>query len=197
MAHVELVSRPRGLLGRMAFRMSRRRVGAVAEPVAAAAHHGGVLAAVGALEGVAQVGWRRIDPQLRGLVLQLSAARIGCSWCVDFGYYEQVSAGADPAKVRAVVDWRTSSCFDDRERAALEYTEAATATPVTVPAELAERLHRHFDDAELVELAAWVAIENLRSRFNGGLGLRSQGFSDRCEVPVATAPPASALGASA
>ena len=30
---------------------------------------------------------------------------------------------------------------------------------------------------------AWVALENFRSRFNAGLGLRSQGFSDNCEIP--------------
>ncbi|HXW35652.1 MAG TPA: hypothetical protein VEJ87_13820, partial [Acidimicrobiales bacterium] len=69
-------------------------------------------------------------------------------------------------------------------RVVLEYAEAATATPVRISDELVERLHAHFDDAEIVELAAWVALENYRSRFNAGLGLKSQGFSDRCEVPT-------------
>jgi alkylhydroperoxidase family enzyme len=59
---------------------------------------------------------------------------------------------------------------------------AATATPVALDDELIQRLHRHLSEPEIVELAAWVALENLRSRFNAGLGLRSQGFSDRCEV---------------
>jgi hypothetical protein len=35
-----------------------------------------------------------------------------------------------------------------------------------------------------VELAGWVALENFRSRFNAGLGLRSQGFSDSCAIPM-------------
>ena len=35
-----------------------------------------------------------------------------------------------------------------------------------------------------MELAAWVAMENFRSRFNAGLGLRSQGFSDHCDLPT-------------
>jgi len=29
-----------------------------------------------------------------------------------------------------------------------------------------------------------VALENFRSRFNAGLGLRSQGFSDNCDIPM-------------
>ncbi len=44
----------------------------------------------------------------------------------------------------------------------------------------------HLSDQEFVELAAWVALENFRSRFNAGLGLRSQGFSDSCEIPMRT-----------
>ena len=49
---------------------------------------------------------------------------------------------------------------------------------------LAARIRAHLSDAEFVELAAWVALENFRSRFNAGLGLRSQGFSDHCEIPM-------------
>jgi hypothetical protein len=49
---------------------------------------------------------------------------------------------------------------------------------------LAARVKTHLNDQEFVELAAWVALENFRSRFNAGLGLRSQGFSDSCEIPM-------------
>jgi hypothetical protein len=38
-------------------------------------------------------------------------------------------------------------------------------------------------DAQLVELTAIVAVENLRSRINSALGLTAQGFKDRCEMP--------------
>jgi hypothetical protein len=33
-----------------------------------------------------------------------------------------------------------------------------------------------------------MALENLRSRFNCAASLASQGFSDVCELPLATAP---------
>jgi alkylhydroperoxidase family enzyme len=85
--------------------------------------------------------------------------------------------------VRDVPRWTDSDAYDDRERAVLEYAEAASATPAHVSDELIDRLHTHFSDAEIVELAAWVALENFRSRFNAGLGLHSQGLSDSCQVP--------------
>ena len=188
MPNVTLVDKPRGVVRRLAFRYSKRRFGQVVEPVAAAAHHRGVLLAVGALETVAERGWRRLDPHLRWLAIQASAGEIGCSWCTDFGYYEGMREGVDPAKVRDVPRFRDSDAYTEAERVVLEYAVAATATPGHVPDDVIERLHRIFADEEIVELAAWVALENLRSRFNAGMGLRSQGFAGRCEVPAAARP---------
>ncbi len=95
-----------------------------------------------------------------------------------------MNEGIDPAKVRSAGDWRSSDLFDERERAVLEYAEVASGCPAEVTEELAARVRAHLSDAEFVELAAWVALENFRSRFNAGLGLRSQGFSDSCEIPT-------------
>lgn len=187
MAHVTLIDRPRTIIGRLSSLYSRRRFGRDVEPAMAAAHHSGVLVAMGALETAAELGWRRLDPKLRWLALQLTSTRIGCSWCVDYGYYETVNGGMDPEKVRQVGQWRDSDLYDDRERAVLEYAEAATATPVSVGPELVDRLRHHLSEAEMVELASWVAIENFRSRFNGGLGLKSQGFAESCAVPMQVA----------
>jgi len=184
MAHVTLPDRPKGVIGRLAFGYSRRRFGRLVEPAMAAAHHRGVLVAMGALETAVGAGWRRLDPGLRGLALQLASALIGCSWCVDYGYYESQQKGMDPAKIRDVASWRDSALYDERERAVLEYAELATETPVDVPDEVMSRLRRHLSEAEVVELASWVALENFRSRFNGGLGLKSQGFADECAVPL-------------
>ncbi len=184
MAHVPLIDTPKGLLRRYTWRYSRKLFGAVVEPVQAQAHHGGVLVAAGALEMAVARGWTTLDRHLRWLAIQATSAAIGCSWCIDYGYFESVQAGMDPAKVREVARWRDSEVYDDRERLVLEYAEAVNATPSAVDDDLAARLRQVFSDKEIVELAGWVALENYRSRFNAGLGLRSEGFSDRCEVPL-------------
>jgi alkylhydroperoxidase family enzyme len=46
-------------------------------------------------------------------------------------------------------------------------------------------LRRELADAALVELTMMISVENVRSRFNSALGLSSQGFKDRCEIPAA------------
>jgi alkylhydroperoxidase family enzyme len=184
MAHVPLLEEPKGLVGRLAARYTRRRFGRMVEPTAAASHHAGVLIAVGSLETAVQLGWKKLDPGLRWLAIEAAAMRIGCSWCIDYGYYEGMNTGVDPQKVRAVGAWRSSPVFDERERAVLEYAETASGSPAEVSDELAARVRAHLSDAEFVELAAWVALENMRSRFNAGLGLRSQGFAESCDIPA-------------
>jgi alkylhydroperoxidase family enzyme len=184
MAHVPLLDHPKGLVPRLAARYTKRRFGQMVEPTAAASHHAGVLVAMGSLETAVQFGWKKLDPTLRWLAVQATGTQIGCSWCIDYGYFEGMHQGVDPAKVRAVSDWRASDRFDERERVVLEYAEVATGNPAEVSEELAARILAHLSEAEFVELAAWVALENFRSRFNAGLGLRSQGFSDKCELPM-------------
>lgn len=182
MANVDLMERPQGLLGRLAWWYSRRMFGQVVEPARAAALHRGVTVGWGAVEMTAARTWRSLDPHLAHLAVQASAGAIGCPWCIDFGYFDGMEKGIDPIKVRDVPRWRDSTVYDQRERAVLEFAEAASATPAVVSESLIDRLHQCFSDNEIVELAAWVALENLRSRFNASLGLRSEAFSDRCEV---------------
>lgn len=181
MSYVPLSPTPPSRLARVLLRYARRKYGDL-QPVAAAANHPGVLMANGALETVVEKRWTTLDPHLRWLAIQASSSAIGCSWCTDFGFYVGVQEGVDPAKVLDVPRWRDSDVYDVKERLVLEYAEAATATPAVVSEELDARLAEHFDVEERVELAAWVALESYRSRFNAGLGLVSQGFSASCEL---------------
>jgi alkylhydroperoxidase family enzyme len=55
-----------------------------------------------------------------------------------------------------------------------------TITGQRVSDELFARLRSHFDEAQIVELTAAIALENFRSKFNVPLGIESQGF---CVLP--------------
>jgi len=184
MANVTLIEQPKGMIARYAARYGRRKFGRDVEPLQAASHHPGVLTAAGLIETAAERGWKKLDHDLALLAVQASAGVIGCSWCTDFGYYLARHQGMAAEKVRDVPMWRDSTAYTDKERVVLEYAEAASITPVLVSDDLVRRLHDHFSEPEIVELAAWVALENYRSRFNAGLGLHSQGFSDSCRVPA-------------
>ena len=174
---------PRTLLYRLAEWYSRRIYGAVLDPGAAMAHNRRVLLTNARFERSLQ-RWDRLDPTLEALAVMASAVTIGCSWCVDFGYWISSSKGVDPAKLRDVPRWRDSEVYTDLERRVIGYAEAMSTTPPTVTDEMVAELRSELDDPTLVELTMMIGVENSRSRFNAALGLTSQGFRDRCELPA-------------
>jgi alkylhydroperoxidase family enzyme len=182
MARIPLDTTATSLPARLAAWYSRRQLGRVADPLAAWAHHTGVMLALIRLEMRVQRRWRRLDPTLQALAVMTPAARIGCAWCTDFGYWEFHHRRVEPRKLEEVTRWRSSTVYTDLERLVLEYADAMTDTPPTVTDELVDRLREHLDDSRLVELTALVALENMRSRTNAALGLTSQGFKAECAV---------------
>lgn len=83
-------------------------------------------------------------------------------------------------KVADLGGWRESNAFGELERVALEYAERITYTAEKVDGALFGRLKEHFNEPQIVELTAAIALENFRSKFNPALGVESQGF---CILP--------------
>ncbi|HXP18599.1 MAG TPA: carboxymuconolactone decarboxylase family protein [Streptosporangiaceae bacterium] len=174
---------PRTLSYRLSDWYSRRHYGQMLAPGQASGHNPRVLRTVARAE-LSLARWRTVPDELKELAVMAAAARLNCSWCMDFGFWVSFTRGLDPAKLRAVPHWRDSDLFTETERAVLEYAEAMCETPLAVTDEMVAGLRRDLDEAQLVELTMMIAVENQRSRFNSALGLTSQGFSDRCSVPA-------------
>lgn len=173
-----------GLYGRLMSIYARRTFGEIPDNAYVYFHHKPVLKAVLGFEGkVAK--WDALDPTLKSYAQLASAAVIGCSWCLDFGYYLAHHDGLDLAKVREVPRWRESDVFSPLEREVLAYAEAMSTTPPTVTDEMTASLLEQLGTPAVVELTQMVALENMRSRFNSAAGLQAQGYSDVCELPLA------------
>jgi len=147
-------------------------------------HHQQVFKSVMSFEGRVKK-WDALDPTLKSYAQLASAGTIGCSWCLDFGYFMAHNDGLDLAKVREVPRWRESDVFTPLERDVLEYAEAMSTTPLTVTDEMTAHLLDQLGAPAVVELTQMIALENMRSRFNSAAGLQSQGYSDVCELPLA------------
>jgi len=173
-----------GLYGKVLSAYARRTYGEVPDNAYVYWHHRKVLKAVlGFEQKVAK--WDRLDEDLKSYAQLASAGVIGCSWCLDFGYFKAHNDGLDLAKVREVPRWRDSDVFTETERAVLAYAEAMSITPLGVTDEMVAGLIERLGVEAVVELTQMVALENMRSRFNSAAGLQSQGYSDVCELPLA------------
>jgi alkylhydroperoxidase family enzyme len=91
-----------------------------------------------------------------------------------------LEADGGEAKLAALTDWRDSTSYSDAERLALDYAERMTITGQKVDDTFFAKLKARFNEAEIVELTAAIALENFRSKFNPPLGIEAQGF---CVVP--------------
>lgn len=182
MARIDLTPPPT-VLNRLIAWISRRRYGTELEPLLAVGHNSKVAVGYAMLES--SVGrWDALDPTLKTLAVMASAQRIGCGWCMDFGYWAASQDGLSQETLRAVPQWRTSEVFSPVQRRVLEFAELASGEVEQVPDTLVSQLREDLGEPALVELAMMVAVENVRSRFNASLGLASQGFKDRCEGRV-------------
>ncbi|MEU7636858.1 carboxymuconolactone decarboxylase family protein [Streptomyces sp. NPDC039016] len=161
-----------------------KQLGAVPEPVEVTWHSPEV--AMDNLEFGGKVGkWAAADESLKSFAHMAVAAQVGCSWCLDTGYFQAQNQNLDLAKASQVPRWRESEVFTPLEREVLEYAEAMTSTPPTVTDELSASLLDRLGSAALIELTAFIAFVNLATRNNTALGIQSQGFSAACEVPLA------------
>lgn len=172
-----------GVYGAILKRFARRTWGQVPDSALVLWHHKAVMKAVLGFERKVST-WDALDPHLKTYAVMASAGSIGCSWCLDFGYYMAREDGLDLTKVREVPRWRESDAFTDLERDVMAYAEAMTATPPTVTDEMVSHLDTALGHAAVVELTMMIAVENERSRFNSAMGLASQGFSDVCDLPL-------------
>ena len=112
---------------------TRRTYGAVMEPALAMAHNRKVLMSTMRYQSAAS-HWNALDASLKHLATLSAAATVGCSWCLDFGYWVSHTEGIDRAKLEAITAWRTSDVYTDLERRVIEYAEAmSTSNPIVLP----------------------------------------------------------------
>ena len=173
-----------------------KQIGAVPEPIEVTWHNPKVAQAN--LEyGSKASSWDAADESLKSFAHMAVAAQVGCSWCLDIGYFQAQNQNLELAKASQVPRWRESDVFTPLERDVLAYAEAMTNTPPTVTDELSAGLLDRLGPAALVELTAFIAFANLATRSNTALGITSQGYSASCEVPLAARPDGPGEGSSA
>lgn len=167
---------------RTTFHQAKRRLGKVPEPIGVTAHHPTLLAGYGAFE-LATERASKVDERLKELAGLKAALMAGCEFCIDIGAMLARKGGVREEQLRELHSYRESSEFTEEEKLVIDFAVGMTRTPVEVSDELFAALRARFDEAQLVELAASIAIENYRARFNWAFDIGSQEFSGGAFCP--------------
>ena len=173
-----------GVYGTLLKKMSKKMIGEVPDALGVMWHNLAVLSAAMGL-GRKVEKWNQLDPNLKSFASMAVAARVGCSWCLDFAYFHAHNEGLDEAKASEVPRWRESNVFTPLERDVMEYAEAMSETPPRVTDELSARLLEQLGAPAMLELTAVIGFQNMSTRSNVALGIEAQGFSKACKVPLA------------
>ena len=178
-----------GFKGALIKRFAKKSLGQVPTSLGVYWHNQKVLMSMAGVGGKVQK-WDACDEQLKSFAHMAVAAQVGCSWCLDFNYFEAHNKDLDMDKAREIPRWRESDVFSPLEREVLAYAEAMTVTPPTVTDEMVASLRAQLGDAALVELTAVIAFANFTTRPNVALGIESDGFAAACGLKPLAQPTA-------
>ena len=110
-----------------------------------------------------------LEPVLQNFVTLRASQINGCAFCIALHTRELEAAGETGDRVSGLPAWRDAPWYSERERAALEWTEALTGIATHRPDDaLFERVKAHFTDREMAELSLAIATINAYNIFNVG-----------------------------
>jgi AhpD family alkylhydroperoxidase len=125
----------------------------------------GVIKALLGLER--QVRQAGLEHKLLDLVRMRASHINGCAYCLDMHSKDARANGETEQRLYGLAAWRETPYYSERERAALEWTEALTLVSEThVPDDVYDRVRQQFSEDELVHLSLAVVAINGWNRLN-------------------------------
>jgi len=179
-----MIREPRHLnpLVRLGIAVSERVTGRRMEPARLLAWYPRAALGSGLLESL--VAHREPSTRLLKLVRVTAALTASCPFCVDMNSFEAAAAGVADAELRALQRGTEDdlATLTPRERTAVAYARAISATPLVFDDGLQADLRRLFSEREVVIIASTAAQVNYWARTIQALGIEPAGF---CELPDA------------
>jgi alkylhydroperoxidase family enzyme len=120
-----------------------------------------------------QINRVELEPRLRLLVTQLAAERSRCRWCIERGRHLWRDAQLPVDLLRGLLRYETSAQLTNRERAALQFTDALTRYSEArggMPLEPLRRARQYLSEPEIAAVTATAASQHFFNPITGALG---------------------------
>jgi len=112
----------------------------------------------------------RVTSALKRLIAYISSNVAGCRYCQAHAIRAAERYGAEQQKLENIWDYKTNDAFSNAEKAALDFSFAASTVPNSVTGEIAENLRQYWDEGEITEIAGVVALFGYLNRWNDSMG---------------------------
>ncbi|MEM1387688.1 MAG: carboxymuconolactone decarboxylase family protein [Pseudomonadota bacterium] len=107
-----------------------------------------------------------VPEELKMLISLMSSYAAGCLYCQSHMANLSHLYNAPDDKIAAIMEYETSPAFTEAERAALDLAYKAAQVPNMATEAEFERLRAHFDDGQIVEIVASIALFGYLNRWN-------------------------------
>jgi AhpD family alkylhydroperoxidase len=123
------------------------------------------------------IGASKLEPKLLHLVKMRASQINGCAFCLDMHSKDARAEGETEQRLYSLDAWEEAPYYSDRERAALEWTEAVTLLGNGhVPDSAYEKVRAHFSENEIATLTLAVAMINVWNRLNVAFRTEAGGY---------------------
>lgn len=112
----------------------------------------------------------RVTSALKRMIAWVSSNATGCRYCQAHAIRAAERYGAEQEQLDNIWEYRTHPAFNEAERAALDFSLAASQVPNGVDAAMQKRLHEYWDDGEIVEMLGVVSLFGYLNRWNDSMG---------------------------
>jgi len=171
------IEKPQSLIMKLAYYFTRQQFGKVLTPLKV--HSARLPPGFGLFYAkVGKLDKKLLLPRETVLLIREQVARTNvCLFCMDIGRAFTIKASMNEAKFDALEQYRTSTLFTDKERAALDYVTELTRDKKVSPDTFA-RMAGYYSEREICEIVWLVASEHLYNLTNIGLNIHSDMLCD-------------------
>ena len=111
-----------------------------------------------------------VTSALKRMIAWVSSNATGCRYCQAHAIRAAERYGAEQEQLDNIWEYRTHPAFNDAERAALDFSLAASQVPNQVDETIKARLHEHWDEGEIVEMLGVISLFGYLNRWNDSMG---------------------------
>ncbi|NNM17112.1 MAG: carboxymuconolactone decarboxylase family protein [Croceitalea sp.] len=112
----------------------------------------------------------RVTSALKRMIAWVSSNATGCRYCQAHAIRAAERYGAEQEQLDNIWEYRTHKAFSNAERAALDFSLAASQVPNTVNADIKKELYKYWNEGEIVEMLGVISLFGYLNRWNDSMG---------------------------
>lgn len=171
------IEKPKSLLWKLIYFMTRKRFGKVITPLKVSAVR--MPVAFGSFSGkIAKLDQKLQLSEETVMLIREQVAHINvCEFCMDIGRAKTIVSSMNQKKFDALIDYKSSLLFSDKERVMLDFVTMLTKDR-KMEKELFDQLAKHYSEREICEIVWIVSSEFYYNIGNIGLNIHSDMLCD-------------------